>query len=60
VVTRSDGSKQWAYQGYPLYSYAGEAPRQVTGDAVFDLAINDGLGPTAAANMGLYWRAASP
>jgi len=25
VVTRSDGTKQWAYQGHPLYHYVGDS-----------------------------------
>jgi predicted lipoprotein with Yx(FWY)xxD motif len=26
VVTRDDGSKQWAYKGKPLYTYRADAP----------------------------------
>src|SRR3569623_1139772 len=26
VVTRDDGSKQWAYKGQPLYSYVKDTP----------------------------------
>jgi predicted lipoprotein with Yx(FWY)xxD motif len=33
VVTRDDGSKQWAFQGMPLYRYAGDRnPGEATGD----------------------------
>ncbi len=33
VVTRDDGSKQWAYKGKPLYSWAKDAkPGDTTGD----------------------------
>jgi len=33
VVTRDDGSKQWAYKGQPLYTYAKDAkPGDTTGD----------------------------
>lgn len=33
VVTRDDGSKQWAYKGKPLYYYVQDkAPGEVTGD----------------------------
>ncbi len=28
VVTRDDGSKQWAYKGKPLYTYRADAPNQ--------------------------------
>jgi predicted lipoprotein with Yx(FWY)xxD motif len=33
VVTRDDGSKQWAYKGWPLYTFAKDAkPGDTTGD----------------------------
>jgi predicted lipoprotein with Yx(FWY)xxD motif len=33
VVTRDDGSKQWAYKGQPLYTFAKDAkPGDTTGD----------------------------
>lgn len=28
VITRDDGSKQWAYKGKPLYTYRADAPGQ--------------------------------
>jgi predicted lipoprotein with Yx(FWY)xxD motif len=35
VVTRDDGSKQWAYKGKPLYFWAKDAkPGDATGDGV--------------------------
>lgn len=35
VVTRDDGSKQWAYKGKPLYTWVkDEKPGDVTGDGV--------------------------
>jgi predicted lipoprotein with Yx(FWY)xxD motif len=35
VVTRKDGSKQWAYKGMPLYDFHKDAkPGDVTGDGV--------------------------
>jgi predicted lipoprotein with Yx(FWY)xxD motif len=33
IVTRDDGSKQWAYKGKPLYTFAKDAkPGETTGD----------------------------
>jgi predicted lipoprotein with Yx(FWY)xxD motif len=33
IVTRDDGSKQWAYKGWPLYTYAKDAKAgDTTGD----------------------------
>ena len=35
VVTRDDGSKQWAYKGKPLYTWVKDTqPGQTTGDGV--------------------------
>lgn len=35
IVTRDDGTKQWAYQGKPIYLYAkDEKPGDMTGDNV--------------------------
>lgn len=32
VVTRDDGSKMWAYNGKPLYTYAMDKPGDTSGD----------------------------
>lgn len=33
IITRDDGSRQWAYDGHPLYGWAKDsAPGQTTGD----------------------------
>jgi predicted lipoprotein with Yx(FWY)xxD motif len=41
TITRSDGSKQAAYNGHPLYTYTGDtAPGQSTGNG---LNVNGGL-----------------
>ncbi|MFJ3485175.1 hypothetical protein ACIPL1_17560 [Pseudomonas sp. NPDC090202] len=38
VVTRDDGSKQWAYKGKPLYTWVKDkAPGDTTGDGVKDV-----------------------
>ena len=35
IVTRDDGAKQWAYKGWPLYTYAKDAkPGDTAGDNV--------------------------
>jgi predicted lipoprotein with Yx(FWY)xxD motif len=35
IVTRDDGSKQWAYKGKPLYTWSKDAKAgDVTGDGV--------------------------
>jgi predicted lipoprotein with Yx(FWY)xxD motif len=34
VVTRSDGTKQYAYKGMPLYYYTGDSAGQINGDGI--------------------------
>jgi predicted lipoprotein with Yx(FWY)xxD motif len=34
VITRSDGSKQTTYKGYPLYTYSGDSPGNIGGDGL--------------------------
>lgn len=34
VITRDDGSKQYAYKGMPLYTFTSDSSGQVTGDGV--------------------------
>lgn len=37
VVIREDGSRQWAYQGYPLYTYSGDrGPGSMAGNDITD------------------------
>jgi predicted lipoprotein with Yx(FWY)xxD motif len=52
IVTRDDGTKQWAYQGYALYTNTHDKkPGEMMGRDVFDL-----LDGTNA----MYWRVAPP
>jgi len=38
VITRDDGSKQWAYQGKPVYTYAGDKKAgDISGDNFKDI-----------------------
>jgi predicted lipoprotein with Yx(FWY)xxD motif len=63
VMTRTDGSKQWGYQGYALYTYAGDRkPGDTIGQDMYDLVVNDSTDKLADARygLGLYWRTTSP
>ncbi|MBY0510425.1 MAG: hypothetical protein K2P94_09750 [Rhodospirillaceae bacterium] len=52
VVTRPDGSHQWAYRGFPLYTYTGDKkPGDAVGHDVYQL---------TSGNNGLFWRVALP
>jgi predicted lipoprotein with Yx(FWY)xxD motif len=57
---RPDGSKQWAYQGYAMYTYAPEGPGVVTGHDTFDVTVNHSVENLVATNLGMYWRVTSP
>lgn len=65
VLTRADGSKQWAYQNYALYTYLGdEKAGETRGNEIWDLWEKDVVGlppphPYSTASV-MYWRAASP
>jgi len=60
VHERSDGRKQWAYQGYVMYTYASEAAGEVTGHDTYDLTVNDSTDELTASNLGFYWRVTTP
>jgi len=39
IITRSDGTKQYAYKGLPLYTFTGDSSGQVTGNGVNDFSV---------------------
>ena len=73
VMARRDGSRQWAYKGYAVYTHAAdEAPGQNRGQATYAFATLDGdpedieravwlaeLGGTYG-GAGVYWNIAKP
>jgi predicted lipoprotein with Yx(FWY)xxD motif len=63
VLTRADGSKQWAYQSYGLYTFSGDKKAgDMNGhDAYDNFIVNDDTRKLAPANhrFGLYWRVAT-
>jgi predicted lipoprotein with Yx(FWY)xxD motif len=69
VITREDGSKQWAYKGYALYTYMGDkVAGDMNGNDIYDI-INDGSEGSykqaaflASVNgrAGVYWHTAKP
>lgn len=52
IVTRSDGTRQWAYQGYPLYTFAED-------HEAGDMNGHDSWTPTDGQNA-VFWRVAIP
>jgi predicted lipoprotein with Yx(FWY)xxD motif len=69
IATRANGTRQWMYKGYALYTYTGDKnPGDVNGNDTFDLVQNDD-GPYTVAIAGhgregqaaaLYWHIAMP
>jgi len=69
VITREDGSKQWAYKGYALYTHTGDtAPGQMNGNDVYDI-VSDGTEDSfkraallveVNGRAGVYWHIAKP
>jgi predicted lipoprotein with Yx(FWY)xxD motif len=45
VLTRSDGTRQWAYKGFALYRYSGDAPGEAKGNRLYELVRIDDVGP---------------
>jgi predicted lipoprotein with Yx(FWY)xxD motif len=73
IATRSDGTRQWVYKGFALYTYAADKPGDTSGNAIYDLerigdAAPAGSGPTVpidgdAPGTGvgaMFWRAVVP
>jgi predicted lipoprotein with Yx(FWY)xxD motif len=67
IYTRDDGTRQWAYQGYAVYSYAGDKKAgDMTGNDTYDVAVSHD--PTQLADVGtpqigapaLYWVISEP
>jgi predicted lipoprotein with Yx(FWY)xxD motif len=67
VLTRTDGSRQWAYKGYALYRFAGDSrPGDLHGIDEYDYAISEDPAKAAAppsrmaAAGALFWTYAFP
>jgi predicted lipoprotein with Yx(FWY)xxD motif len=39
IITRSDGSKQYAYKGMPLYTFTGDSNGQATGNGIAGFSV---------------------
>ncbi len=66
-VARPDGTRQWVYQGYALYTYAGDQkPGDMNGNDIFNMVLSDSpdhvntVGTPMHGTAGLYWTIAYP
>lgn len=68
VVARPDGARQWAYRGFPLYTYDGDKkPGDMNGHEIYDYVIGpdpykvaDAAGIPIRGATALLWRIAVP
>jgi predicted lipoprotein with Yx(FWY)xxD motif len=67
VAARADGKKQWVYQGYALWTYAGDLkPGDMTGHDTYDIVVPDNpnyvvdVGTPMDGGAGLWWSIAIP
>lgn len=67
VAVRPDGTRQWVYQGYPLYTYSGDQkPGDMNGNDIFNMVLSDSpdqvndVGTPMHGTAGLYWTIAYP
>jgi predicted lipoprotein with Yx(FWY)xxD motif len=67
IAMRPDGSRQWVYQGYPLYTYSGDKkPGDMNGNDIFDVVLSDNpnqvndVGTPMHGTAGLYWTVTYP
>ena len=69
IFTRADGSRQWAYKGFAMYTYSGDKqPGDKTGNEIYDLRVSENpadrvyetdVVPNATAAT-LFWAYAEP
>ena len=73
IITRHDGTKQWAYKGFALYTnLEDKAPGEMRGHSIYDIAEVDGSDAAIArtkylaevgnalGGAGVYWSVAKP
>jgi predicted lipoprotein with Yx(FWY)xxD motif len=67
IAVRSDGTRQWVYQGYPLYTYVGDHKAgDMNGNDIFDAVVSDNpnqlndVGTPMHGTAGLYWTITYP
>jgi predicted lipoprotein with Yx(FWY)xxD motif len=67
VATRSDGTRQWVYQGYALWTYDGDRkPGDMNGHDTYDITVSDDpnrlvdVGTPMDGGAGLWWSIAVP
>ncbi|MGH8255022.1 MAG: hypothetical protein ACRET0_02280 [Steroidobacteraceae bacterium] len=67
IAVRPDGTHQWVYQGYPLYTYVGDhKPGDMNGNDTFNMVLSNNpdqvndVGTPMHGTAGLYWTVTYP
>jgi predicted lipoprotein with Yx(FWY)xxD motif len=67
ITVRPDGTRQWVYQGYALYTFSGDKkPGDMNGNDIFNMVLTDNpnqvnnVGTPMHGTAGLYWTIAYP
>ena len=63
ILVRQDGTRQWAYQGYALYSYVGDKkPGDMTGNDTYEYMISQDASTIMDASLpiSLHWHVVFP
>jgi predicted lipoprotein with Yx(FWY)xxD motif len=51
ILTRANGTRQWAYKGFALYTYAADQPGEIKGNGIYDLQQIDVESGTAVGSV---------
>ena len=68
IVTRADGTRQWSYAGYPIFTHAGDSkPGEMNGVDIYEFLRDENMMKKFGTGIGAYrgaaalvWVAASP
>jgi predicted lipoprotein with Yx(FWY)xxD motif len=72
IATRSDGTRQWVYKGFAMYTYAADKPDEFSGNAIYDLqqigSAQRGIDPNGSVRAtapgtglgAMFWHAVAP
>ena len=67
ILDRPEGSKQWVYKGFPMWTYVGDKkPGDMTGNDIYDIAVSQDpnhkvdIGTPQFGAPGLYWLIQEP
>jgi len=60
TYTRPDGTKQWAYQGFALYTFTNDDSDQLNGHDIYQMTVAATDREPLPPNLGTFWHAVAP